>query len=381
MKLNPSPDLSLTSTDKAFISALQKVSSITFYVDCLDSERSHYVTVNKGIPYIIGITSDAFACVRIEDSEGYSDGTVGFDLKVVQGLLKNVGPINIKTTEGKLHMSAVKGRYKASTEFIEFDESNVTIVRNYMSAENSNSIDPDIIAALREGLKSCELTNFYSDDTILAYIRLSKGNVSVACADNFHVALYNHKVKNKLSMKFAIPSRTFSVIDKFISGNKATIDIGLGRMRVAGENFVLCLPEVQVEDELFELVPSYIESLGKTVTRITFSRSDMKALDNMFAITDEDTKLQIAVREGKAKISLTTRAGSVSDIFKVEMKGKPRVAHIDPRIFNDLFKKISDDEIPMEFYIGDKGASSCFKFSTSPSEDANLIQIGTFYDE
>ncbi|MNV25350.1 hypothetical protein D3C71_1164460 [compost metagenome] len=81
------------------------------------------------------------------------------------------------------------------------------------------------------------------------------------------------------------------------------------------------------------------------------------------------------------KVNMTTKSGSVSDSFKAEVNGESRSVHIDPRIFNDLFKKVSGKEVPMEFFGGNKGTSSCFRIVSSLSKSARLTQIGTFYDE
>lgn len=381
MKIKTSPDLKFTTTDKALISAFQKVSSITFYVDCLDSERKHLMVSYKGKAYVIGITPDAFACVLLSDTEVEAEGGVAFDLKVVQGLIKNVGTVEVYTDSGKLHFKATKGRYKANTEYVEVEPVDANTIKEFSSSESTTALSPEVIESLKEGLNSCELTNFYSDETILAFIDIGKTAISVACADNFHVAWYQNNIKTKTQARFAIPARTFSIVDKFVAGNKVEFGIGSGRMCIVGEEFILSLPEVQTEDDMFELVPTYVDSLDKSSTTIMISKSDMRSLENMFAITDEDTKLQMTLKDQKVKISLSTRSGGVSDMFKVKMKGTNRTVHIDPRIFNDLFKRVKNDDIPMSFHVGPKGASSCFMMKTAPSETSTLIQIGTFYDE
>lgn len=381
MKIKQSSDIAFIANDKMLQAAFAKVTGITLYVDCLENERKHILAcVGKSL-YVIGITPDAFACVRLDDVEVEHEGSVSFDIKTVQGLLKNAGSVRVTVDEGRLAIKAIKGRYKANTEFQEVEDVDIMMVADNMETDKIKPLKADVIKSLRDGFKHCSLTNFYSDEVILAYVDITKSGVSIATADNFHVAWFTEELKTGLNTRFTMPSKTFHVIDKFMEDTDAAFDLGSGKLRVVGDSFVLSLPEVQSDVESFELVPSYVNGLSKPTTSIVYDRKDMQSLDNMFTIMDEDTKMELKIKDDKSRISLSTRSGSVSDAFTIKKKGKDCVAHIDPRIFNDLFKATVSSTIPMTFHAGGKGASSCFQFKTRPTKTSQLIQIGTYYDE
>lgn len=381
MKLSTKPTLSFTAKVKDLQTAIQKVLSITQFVDCLDTERQHIMAVADGKAYIIGITPDAFAMVQIEASEVGKDGSLVFQPDLVQGLIKGRDELAISADKSNLIMAALKGRYNATTELSLLEEADVMRIKNAFEGSKAKKLKSDVIAAIRTGVKAAELTNFYSDEVILAMIKISEKGVVVECADNFHVSRYQDKTPSKVALRFAIPTKTFGLIDRFIGETDAQFALDGQQLRVQGEGYIVSLPETQIDDDVFGIVGSYINSLKKAQTVLKFDPSAMKVVDNMFAIVADDTRMTMQVGGKAVKVNLTTKSGTVSDAFKAEVEGKTRSVHIDPRIFNDLFKKVQGKEVPMEFFAGAAGGSSCFRIVSVQSKSARLTQIGTCYDE
>ena len=382
MKITPKATLMFEGAAKEVQQAIQKVLSITQFVDCLDTERRHVMTVVGKNAYIMGLTPDAFASVQIKGASGTKDGSLIFDPTVVQGLLKGRDELSITAEKHELVMSAVKGRYSARVEYVPLEEADIVRIEDAIEASKAKKLSKEVITAIRTGVKATELTNFYSDEVILAFVKVGEKGVTVESADNFHVACYQDKVPSKTKFRFAIPTKTFSLIDRFIGDSHAQFALDGSQLRVQGDTFVVSLPETQVDSEVFELVPEYIKLLkDNAVTSIEFDPSSMKAIDNMFAILNEDTKMAFNVANKGVKVNLTTRSGSVSDGFKAAVTGEARTVHIDPRIFNDLFKKVKGDKVPMSFHVMKKGQASCFKIVSKQGDTARLTQIGTFYDE
>lgn len=382
MKISIKPQLSFTAKVKDLQSAIQKVLSITSFVDCLDTERQIAMIVSGKKAYIAGITPDAFACVTIETSAADKDGALMFDPVIVQGLIKGRDELSITGDKSNLILTAVKGKYSATTEIVLLEEADTLRIADAFEATKAKKLKSDVIAAIRTGIKAAELTNFYSDEVILAFVKIGEKGVTVECADNFHVSRYQDKTKSSVSLKFAIPTKTFSIIDRFIGETDAQFALDGQQLRVQGEGYVVSLPETQVEAEMYDLVPQYLASLKNPKTVLKFNPEAMKTVENMFAIITDDTRMAFGVSSKAVKVSMTTKSGSVTDAFKAEISGETRTVHIDPRIFNDLFKKVSGKEVPMEFF-GDqkKGSSACFRLVSNPSKSARLTQIGTFYDE
>jgi len=382
MKVTNKPNLSFTANAKDIQQAIQKVMTITQFVDCLDTERRHILLVSGKHTYVLGLTPDAFASVRVQNAEAVADGAIVFDTAVVQGLIKGRDALKVSVEKGKLLLSAVKGRYSASIEHALLDEADVERIKNAVEASKAKKLSKDVITSIRTGIKATELTNFYSDETILAYVKVGEKGVVIECADNFHVACYEEKVESKVKFRFAIPTKTFSLIDRFIGDSEAEFALDGSQLRVQGEGYIVSLPETQVDPELYELVPAYLKMLKDNhVIKLDLSSAAVKTIDNMFAILNEDTRMEFSVVAKGVKIKLSTKAGYVEDAFKADVDGKPRTVHIDPRIFNDLIKKVKGDKVPMTFHVMKKGNASAFKFVSAQGKSARLTQVGTFYDE
>ncbi|MNQ34445.1 hypothetical protein D3C85_479000 [compost metagenome] len=381
MKISIKPQLSFTAKVKDLQAAIAKVLSITSFVDCLDTERQIGMLVSEGVAHIVGITPDAFACVRIATESSNKDGALMFDPVIVQGLIKGRDELNVTADKSNLILNAVKGKYSAMTEIVLFEESDTVRIKSVFESTKAKKLKSDVIQAIRTGIKAAELTNFYSDEVILSFVKISEKGVVIESADNFHISRYQDKTASKVSLRFAIPTKTFGLIDRFIGDTDAQFALDGQQLCVRGDGYVVSLPETQAEDGMFDVVGQYLSSLKNPKTILKFNPEAMKTVDNMFAITTEDTRMTFDVSTKGVKVNMTTKSGSVSDSFKAEVNGESRSVHIDPRIFNDLFKKVSGKEVPMEFFGGNKGTSSCFRIVSSLSKSARLTQIGTFYDE
>jgi hypothetical protein len=107
---------------------------------------------------------------------------------------------------------------------------------------------------------------------------------------------------------------------------------------------------------------------------------------DLFTLANETTRLSMKIQNtGRVDLSLTTEQGKISDAFKFEglqCKFDEMVVHIDPRIFDDLFKKISDRKtVKTRFYRSqDRGRSSSFMISAS-TEQARAYLIGTYHED
>lgn len=381
MKISHLPNLSFTAHAKELQSSISKVMSITQFVDCLDTERKHALIVANGQAYVAGITPDAFACIKIADSTSDQEGSLIFDPSTVQGLLKGRDVLSVTGDKSQVSFSALKGKYNAKTELVVLDEADVVRIQSVFESPKAKKLKNAVISAIRTGIKAAELTNFYSDEVILAFVKVGEKGVTIECADNFHVSCYQDKTPSDAKFRLAIPVKTFALIDKFIGDEDAQFSLDGSQLCVKGKGFTVSLPETQADDAFFDLVPQYLKSLGEPKTKLKFKADSLKTVENMFAIITEDTKMAFAVGGKSVEIRMTTRSGEVNDAFKAEVAGEKRTAHIDPRIMNDLFKKVKGDEIPMEFFVGKKGTSSCFRIVSKQSDTARLTQIGTFYDE
>jgi hypothetical protein len=382
MKISQSPNLQFEAQAKELQQAIQKVVSITSFVDCLDTERRHAMLVSDGKAYIVGITPDAFACVCVGKSAGGKNGAFIFEPAKVQGLIKNRDGLSISGDKAELIVQALKGKYRATTELQLLDDADIVRLKDVFNPPKSKKLSREVIKAIREGIKAASLTNFYTDDIILSFVKVSEKGVVIESADNFHLSQYKAKVKSDVTLRFAIPTRTFNMLDRFIGDSEPKISLNGSQLCIRGDDYVVSVPEIQEDEFKFSMVAEFLKSLPAPSMTVTFNPESLKAVDNMFAIVTEDTKMAMQFKDKGIKMKMLTKSGSVEDACKAQIKGDPRTIHVDPRILKDLFDKIKDDEVPMNlFKARNKGATSTFCIVTQPAKGVQLTQLGTFYDE
>lgn len=377
MKLVENQNLAFSTQGKEIVSAFSRVKSVVSYVKA-DDAKFVIAVVGEEV-FAIGISTDAMACIKVKGAVGSDAGVIGIDADLLCGVVKARGDMTFGV-DGKLKISEVKSRYKTMLEFREFDDKDITMLQQYLTPAKANTLSAEQIAILRTGVKQVELQNFYSDEELLALIDIKDTGVIISCFDNYHVAQYLHKVESNTKLRMALPTKAFALIDKFMAGEKAKFESANGRLRVAGSEFLLSIPETQVDDEMYSVVSIYRKALKDAATTFVFDTSAIDSVENMFALVDKDTKMSMIVGAKDVAIEVSTARGSVSDSFTSKIDGKPQSIHVDPRIFMDLFKKVKDKKnVPLSLYHV-RGASSSFAFKTK-MDDASLVLIGSFESE
>jgi DNA polymerase III sliding clamp (beta) subunit (PCNA family) len=380
MKLsNKNPELTVSGRELG--SAINRVMSITQYVDCLETERAHLLAVIKGKAYVVGITPTAFACINLPTAKDCKPGTVSFDTKSVTGLIKNVSDITLSTDGSMLEIKGVKTRYRAKIEVQEVLESTFVRFEEASSLGEGNPLPTDVIRYIRSGVKHTRLENTYDEgEEMLSLIEVTGKSVRVISYDNFHASMYAVKVKSKRTMRLAIPTKAFSLIDKFIGDNDVAFEFTDSSVIVSCDDFIVSLPEQQVEDEIFRMIPDYIQSFKGPESEFSLTGTEMAPIKNMMVVSDKDTRMTIKIGKKSFDLSLETQSGSVSDSFKVKASGRGSVVHTDPRLFLDLLSGASTDEIQFSFFAGKKGQSSNLTLKSTVG-DARLYQVCAVYDE
>lgn len=377
MRIVENQNLSFEAPGKDVVAAFTRVKSVVSYVKADDAK--FVIAVMESAVFAIGISTDAMACIKIANSIAIEDGVIGIDADLLIGVSKTRGPMKFNV-EGKLKLSEIKGRYTSSIEIIEFDDKDVAILQQYLTPTKAAALSSEQIALLKQGVKQVELQNFFSDEELLALIDVRDQCIYISCFDNYHIAQYTYKTESEAKLRMALPTKAFAMIDKFIGSGKAKFESASGRLRVAGPEFILSIPETQVDDEAYSQVSVYKKSLKDPATSFVFNTAAVDSVENMFALVDKDTKMAMRIGKSEVAIEVSTARGSVADSFTSEITGDKQNIHIDPRIFMDLFKKVKDKKnVPLNLYHI-KGVSSCFAFKTK-SDKATLTLIGSFETE
>lgn len=387
MKLDNS-ELAFTCNAKDLQASLSRVQGLNKSIDCLDTERRTFLLTVKDEAYLIGTTTDSYAMSRIGSADVEAPGFAQVDADVMNGLLKGRDLVKLSGSKAELTIqSSGSSRYKA-TMSIETDDNAISAERvqnTIKRKKNTDTLDSEVIEAIREGVRRAEIQSHYGDEVILAFITVTDKGVRITCADNFHITSYTKGVKAAKGMQLAIPARTFSLIDKFIGGTESVKFASNERsLRVEGDGFIVELPATQVEKGQYKIVPDYLKALSASKPILSMSvKSDIrKVTENIAVVTAEDNKLTLAVGTKVCKLTMRNRSSSVSETLKVQnLKGKERSVMIDPKIFAALINKVEGDVIDIDFFEGERGASGCFRICYSLAKSEKMTLVGTFYTE
>lgn len=378
-------ELAFSAEGTQVLEALNKVQALNKSIECLDTERRTFLLAQKEEVYVVGMTTDSFAMSAVVGAEVNTDGLIQVDADGLTSMLRGRKQATFKGTETELVIRSSQGsKYEAKLifEVDDLDVSEERIAKTLKASKSSEVFESNVIAAIRDGVKRTEIKPFYSDDVILAHITVTNKQVRVACADNFHIAMYQKRVKSKRTLRMAIPAKMFGLIDKFIGdAEQVQFSSDERNLRVTGIGFIVVAPAAQVDQSAFDIVPNYLKSLDSPTFSMEVPDGIRAISANLAALTGDDNKLQIQVKTDLCRLSMRGRAGSVTETIKVKTTGKTHEALVDPRIFEALMNKTSSSKMPIEFHTGESGTSGGFKIDTSPGVDERLVLVGTFYNE
>lgn len=367
--------------------ALSKAVNVTSFSNAADNEKHHLLVSYKKHLYVVAFSPDTFVAFCLEDVETSDNGAFAFNPQTLQGLIKKRKGMKFRFNNGRLDFKQVSGNYSGKIETYNIDSGQIGLVNSKFEGSDSNSVSlgSEALSSLREGIKVSNLQNFYGSDPIVCMIRANSGNLEVSAYDNFHMSHYRSKVSKDLNFQLSIQVSTFRLIDKFVSDEDEDVQFFIGdRLTVFGSSYTVDLPSIQVDDEDYNRVRDYIDSLKNHSVQLKFTSAGVATVDNMFTISDADTRLSMSLKKDRVGISMETESGKVSDAFKtlVDMGMESMSFMIDPRIFGDLFDKVREkEEIPMRLYQKkNSGVSSCFVIANSTKHSKTYL-VGTYYEE
>lgn len=383
MKLIEGNEIEFTASGKDLSAGFTKINNVTTYVKADDTK--FVIAAVKGVSkkedgvYLIGTSTDALAAMKI-GGEVKKSGTVRVDANTLSGLLKSRTECHFKTGGGKIAFKEKKGNFEAHIDVMEFDGDDIRMLEHQLTGERTAPMDAAIIKKLQAAVRRVNLTDFYAKNELPIIFDITSKVMRVYCYDDHHVALYKAKVKNAVPLRMALPAKAFGVIEKFIESDKISFSTSAGRFRVASDEFIVSIPEHQLEDGYHEAPIQYNKGLDELKPRATmaFDTKAVSAVSNMSVLTDGETRMAMTIDDGVVSMTVQGKGGKVSDKFKAKTTGKGLQIRVDPRIFLDLFNKAKDQDIDMNFYKI-PAAMSTYRFTTKV-DDGTLTLVGT-YDE
>ena len=378
MKLHEGNELEFTTNGKDLAATFAKINNVTTYIKADDAKFIIACEKGKSI-YLIGTSTDALACAKL-DGEATKSGTIRVDAMLLCGLLKSRSDCVFKSGGGKIAFKEKKGNFTAQIDAVDFDADDIQMLEHQLVGKKAKPMSKEVVTKLRDAVKRVRLTDFYGNSELPIIFEVGEKLMRVYCHDEHHVALFKTKVKNAVPLKTALPAKAFGVLEKFIDSDEISFSIEGGRVRATSDSFLVSLPEGQlIYGEVGQAV-QYNNALDdlKTISAMTFDTKAVSVVTNMAVLSDGETKMALKLEAKEATMSVQGKAGRVSDKFKASVTGKPLDIRVDPRIFMDLFGKVSGIEIDMNFYKV-VGAMSSYRLETKV-DGGKLTLIGT-YDE
>lgn len=377
MKLVEGSSLEFTASGKDMSAAFAKILAVTTYVKSDDSK--FIIAATKGGLYLIGFSTDALASIKMR-GEVSKYGTVRIDYDVLTGLMKSRTDLVFKAEKGQLAFKEKKSNFQAQINIVEFDADDIALVTRQLHDPDTIPMKKDVVEKMRAAIKKVTLQDFYEGKELTVATTFSEKFMTVFCYDPYHIAVYKAKIKGAVPMRLAMPIKAFNIIDKFMETNDVVFSTSGGRLRASSDEFIVSIPDTQHDESWYTAPLMYVKYVSEAKERATlaFDMDATKSIANMSALTDKDTRMAIQMSGGTVTLSVNGKGGRVSDKFKAETTGKDIDMRVDPRVFMDLFKKLSEDVVVMSIYKV-AGAMSSFML-TSKVKDGKLTLVGT-YDE
>lgn len=398
-------DFVVDSSDLA--KAIANLEQVTKFSDAAEMEKGYVIAVSKKKVYFMAYSPQTFVAVQVP-AEDVSTGETSFcfNPSVILGLLKGRNAVTFAHNGSALTINETKGNYNCTLVTKPVAKDLVPRLNRDLSVRPSGTVlDTDTLESLREGIRSSELTNLYalnaSEKSLLCYITLNQGRLSVDSFDNFHIAAYRAKVSSSAKFRLALPGSTFSMVEKFIesdSAEDANLDFSISAegLTVIGQDFVLSLPSTQASDSNFAMVPSFLKTLKNPKVKFSLAKAAVATVSNMSSLASsqsatETARFEFKVRKtaqgGRIQLSINTDSGDVKDTIKADSydssSAKQVAFKVDPRMFLDLFRKLrTGGPYPVELFFSDDDEEQSSFFVTKDTLDsgARLTLLGTFHE-
>lgn len=365
--LHQTEGFSFTVDGGALLSVLSKVNSIAGATKSTDAERTFLIFACDKKLYALSYTPDTFCYIRVE-AKVKGDGYFQFDYDTLARTLK--GRKELEVTVGS-QIEVKAGRYVMKLNTSEVPANFLTAIEIYLKLGKADKMKNSDMQKIRSAIKQVDIQDIYAGGKNCCYLMIREGKLVATSYDSFHMVMIREKVAYQ-NTQVAFHSATFRLLDKFIGDADVALYVGRN-LRVESEDFVVCLPPVQVDEAQFEIVPNYLKGLSDPVASFELNSAAIKALHNISGIIQGDDKMDITVSDGKVEISIKSQKGSISDSYKCKTSGEYKFT-VDPRLFLDLYRKVTLPAV-VNLHGSARGTSNIFSIKQD-----NIRMAGSYYE-
>ena len=290
---------------------------------------NHYLAKVNGRVFAIGVSTDAFVAIdlMVECDEPF---LFGIDVTTFSGILKNRTEITITTLDSAT-ISFSSGRYSGKMSVLTAVDVK-EIARRMKNEESGFALPRQLLTAIKEGLKSTNLTNIYTNEEMPALITCKGSKLIIDTFDEWHVARYMAPVESE-EFSIGLLRAHFNIVDKYADGDTKFI-ITDAYLRVTNEHFIFEFPTMAIEPQQFEMVDILLSSLKQPdATLLLHSEKLRSVVTNMFAFNANDATITFLPTQKGVDLKVTSQHGEASDHIKCKTSVDAKcVCDFEPRL-------------------------------------------------
>lgn len=380
-------------------SVLQKVST-AIALDSTSSIKETLVLVQNKSLFVIGFTPDVMVEFCIDSARDIKgEGFVGFNLSVLQGLIKKRKELcftyGTKKDKNVIVFKATKGVYSGEISVSNIDETVLPLLNDKISAfEVKSSIRKSVFSSIVDGLKKTALKNVYNtSQAILSFVDFdgSTGQLDVFSYDQWHMASYRTTVHLKNddadSFKLSFVPGLFDTFEKLLDKTAQPLkskdeaikasELGFGfvnnSLTLVSDSFRVMVPHLQSEDKDFSAPMKLISSLTDPSASFLFGERFLDSIVNLGSLlTVKGSQYELVV-DGEKGIYLSVKTSNGIAKDKIPVKNlvmnqdQPIMIRFDPDLLKDLVKPLYKADANQHLFTLST-YDSCYRIDYAPKE-------------
>lgn len=286
--------------------------------------------------FVLAANDEALLMAVCSDSVKGS-GAFTFEAPDLSGIVK--GRANMKFLfNGQQCEYSGFGKYAGKFNVGSVSKDRATALQHRIDESDSAiSISKESLSTLKEHMTRTTVKDVYMNNPIISYAKVKDKKLAVfsKCSNHFAYSEVRLKIAD---LMLSMPSSHFSMIEQATDSEMA-ISVSHSTIRARSKDALLVLPFVQASEQQFNLVPQYLENLGKVRYTGEVDLAEVsKACSNLVALHTLNAKLEIVAKKKGLQFEFATAKGSATDTVVCKGSSDLDKLSIDPRVFSDCLR-------------------------------------------
>lgn len=329
---------------KSFLSALSKVKGI------MGNGAKFVINVQADKTFeVIGFDSNSCVVIKVEAGGVIGEGCFEFDSDLMKGIFSNRAELAFHFGGSSLKFKATKGRYTGDFAITPVS-SDALEQLNYMleTKESDHQLSDEIFKALKAGMSKCDISDVYTGNELMRYIRMKDKRLTISSYDEYHAVQYATDINVDCEdFSIAVTPSYFNNLSKLSADSPSAVKLTVTENTFYAQNdeFFLSLPPIQSSETEFTQVLGMLEQIMTTKPDGQCQVSGEKlqgAVDNLCAVYESGASIAFDLQPEKISLKIATNYGKIGDSLRVNNgKGKANFT-VDPLTLGDILKSTPD---------------------------------------